>query len=58
LTVQADGLTVIAQTTTAHGFADGDPVNMLGATVVTAANGQFNITLLTNLTFSYQMASA
>jgi hypothetical protein len=58
LTVQADGLTVIAQTVTAHGYADGDPVNILGATVVTAANGQFNSTALTNLTFSYQLPSA
>jgi hypothetical protein len=56
LTIQADGLTAVAQTTTAHGYADGDPVNMLGAGV-SACNGQFNITALTSLTFSYQMAS-
>ncbi len=51
-TTQTDGTALVSVTLTAHGFADGDPITIAGATQ-TAYNGTFNIIYGDANTFTY-----
>ncbi len=51
-TTQVDGTALVSVTLTAHGFGDGDPITIAGATQ-TAYNGTWNITYVDANTFTF-----